>query len=201
MFSNAYRWGRFCDFDPNTGVEVFSERTDTETHSREHSKSVCEHPFSSREQTGNGEQSALCLHDDLLGHLCFPNTLRPDAVGCSLLLDGYSLEPQCCWPPSTCSRPLLTVFAPGQISFRSPQKQKQNSAQSPETPVQSHSPAQAHALPRNCTCSCHFQNLTRRSGLIFCYQVLLIRCAIYIRPRVDLGVPPISAAPMARNTG
>ena len=158
-------------------------------------------PFSSREQTGNGEQSALCLHDDLLGHLCFPNTLRPDAVGCSLLLDGYSLEPQCCWPPSTCSRPLLTVFAPGQISFRSPQKQKQNSAQSPETPVQSHSPAQAHALPRTCTCSCHFQNLTRRSGLIFCYQVLLIRCAIYIRPRVDLGVPPISAAPMARNTG
>ena len=36
--------------------------------------------------------------------------------------------------------------------------------------------------------------------LVCCYQILLIKCAIYIRPRVDLGVPPISTAPMAKNT-
>ena len=35
---------------------------------------------------------------------------------------------------------------------------------------------------------------------IFCYQILLIKYAIYIGPRVDLGVHSISTAPMARNT-
>ena len=36
--------------------------------------------------------------------------------------------------------------------------------------------------------------------LVCCYQILLIKCAIYIRPQVDFGVRPISTAPMARNT-
>ena len=27
-------------------------------------------------------------------------------------------------------------------------------------------------------------------GLIFCYQILLITCAVYVKPRVDLGFPP-----------
>ena len=35
-------------------------------------------------------------------------------------------------------------------------------------------------------------------GWIFYYQ--FIKCAIVIRPRVDLGVPPISRASMATNT-
>ena len=41
---------------------------------------------------------------------------------------------------------------------------------------------------------------TENWALIFCYKILHIKCAIYSRPWVDLGVPPISMAPMARNT-
>ena len=41
---------------------------------------------------------------------------------------------------------------------------------------------------------------TENWGLRTCYQILLLNCAIYIRPRVDLGVALISTAPMARST-
>ena len=46
-----------------------------------------------------------------------------------------------------------------------------------------------------------FRYLQRKLGHEFpCYQILLVKCATYIRPRVDLGVPPILAIAMARNT-
>ena len=42
---------------------------------------------------------------------------------------------------------------------------------------------------------------TEKWCLVCCYQILLIKCAIYIRPWVDLEVPFISTAPMAANMG
>ena len=41
---------------------------------------------------------------------------------------------------------------------------------------------------------------TENWGLNFCCSILLKQCAVYSRLRVDLEVPPISTAPMARNT-